>query len=229
MADFSDYADIWWAEDKTLWSLHELNRLRSTIPGEFGHWKGKTVLDVGCGAGLFAETMLSYDASVVAFDESQALIDEAKKHAEKNSLNARIDYRVGSADDLSMYEQNKYDAVFAFELIEHLDEPEKAINGMISALVDGGLLVISSPNRTSLGFLLGIVLPEYVLSWLPVGTHRYHQFVSMQVLLNKLLLSNFTVLDVRGTWYYPLKKKFDWCHNTDVHYTIIARKQAIAI
>lgn len=226
MSEFSKYAASWWMPQDALWTLHALHALRCSLLEPKSFWHDKRVLDVGCGGGLFAEEMYSLGSHVHAFDESEDLIHEAKKHLKENFSHSHINYYVGDACDESCYEKGAYDAVFAFEVIEHVSDPDLMLANIMSSLKVGGVLMLSAPNRTAWGYIFGIFIPEYILSWLPVGTHRYHQLVSLQVLLKNLIENNFQILDVKGISYYPMKKAFDWCYNTDVHYTIVARKKA---
>lgn len=224
MSDFDQYAHVWWESEGPLWTLHALQRLRAELMACYGPWHAKDILDVGCGGGLFAESMMQQSSYVTAFDTSAKIIACAREHLKATYPAHTIDYRVGCSMDPSMYTQHAYDAVCAFEVIEHVDAPERVIDNMITALRPGGLLFLSSPNRTSLGFISNIIIPEYIVSWLPVGTHRYHMFVALDTVLAWLIEKGCEVIDVRGLWYYPLQQSFGWSAQTAAHYTIVARK-----
>jgi 2-polyprenyl-6-hydroxyphenyl methylase/3-demethylubiquinone-9 3-methyltransferase len=220
MTDFSVHASDWWNPSGPLWTLHALQGLRDDLLDHHGPWTNVDVLDVGCGGGLSAEAFLARGARVVAFDVSPSLIDIARTH----DASGRIDYRVGCSMDKAMYAMESYGAVVGFEVLEHLEHPEGAIDNMIASLRPGGTLMLSSPQRGAMGYVFGIVVPEYVLGWLPVGTHRYHMLVSLQDIIAHLISRGLSVIDVRGMWYYPSRKAFDWCQSTAVHYTVVARK-----
>ena len=136
---------------------------------------GVDLIDVGCGAGLFAEPLARLGAEVIGIDPSPASIDVARRHAEETG--AKLAYRAATVEELGA-EQRRFDVVSAMEVVEHVADPKAFVAAAASLVKPGGLFLASTLNRTLKSFALAIVGAEYVLRWLEPGTHRWEQFVT---------------------------------------------------
>lgn len=217
IAQFSRVAGEWWNPEGALRPLHRLNPcrvayIRDQIVGRgLGGGsvrqplKNVSVLDVGCGGGLLAEPLARLGAKVAGLDASELAIAEARRHAKLSGLD--IAYRHGSAEDLAE-EKNRYDVVTALEIVEHVADLGLFVASLVKLLKPKGLLILSTLNRTPESFLMGVVAAEYVLRWVPRGTHRWSKFVKPSELVAKLEAEQMTVTDLTGLVFHPLKNEF---------------------
>ncbi|MGH6729074.1 MAG: bifunctional 2-polyprenyl-6-hydroxyphenol methylase/3-demethylubiquinol 3-O-methyltransferase UbiG, partial [Sphingomicrobium sp.] len=160
--------------------------------------EGRSALDVGCGAGLLAEPLARLGASVTAIDASAELIAAAKAHAAGSGL--AIDYRAMGVEDLD----GKFDLVTSLEVVEHVAEPQAFIDSLAARLAPGGLMILSTPNRTGWSKLLTITIAEG-LGRIPKGTHDYGRFITPDELSAMLASAGLDVVDVEGIALSPLK------------------------
>ncbi len=180
-----------------------------------------SLLDIGCGGGLVAEPMARMGAQVTAIDPAQENIEAAHLHSENQGL--KINYQVKRVEDL-VQEGNQFDIVLLLEVIEHVPDI-KAFIGLCQTLVKpGGILIISTLNRTLKSYALAIVGAEYVLRWLPVGTHQWNRFVTPDELSQAIETTGLNVVDKRGMVYHPLHEEWSLSHDMDVNYFITAEK-----
>ena len=187
VARFDALGDAWWDEDGPMAPLHRLNPIRigwarDTIARRFRleapvglPLAGVSLLDVGCGAGLFAEPLARLGADVVGVDPAEAAIEAARAHAEETG--ARLAYRAATVEGMAA-EDRQFDVVSAMEVIEHAADPKAFVAAAASLIKPGGLFIASTLNRTLRSFALAIVGAEYVLRWLEPGTHAWEQFVT---------------------------------------------------
>jgi 2-polyprenyl-6-hydroxyphenyl methylase/3-demethylubiquinone-9 3-methyltransferase len=207
---FGELAPDWWNPGGSSAMLHKLNpvRLKYIRDQLDQHWQvdecsrtpleGKTALDVGCGAGLLAEPLARLGAKVTAIDASPEVIAVAREHAREMGL--EIDYRVGDVQSL----QGEFDLVTAMEVIEHVAEPGAFVNALAKRLAPGGLLVMSTPNATSLSRLMMITVGEG-LGRIPRGTHDFDKFLSPERLKALLSGAGLKCLDVEGIAWSPTR------------------------
>ncbi len=216
---FSRIADEWWDESGKFKPLHKFNPIRiSFIKTEIlkffaaENLHGLKILDVGCGGGLVAEPFARLGADVIAIDASEKNIEVAKIHAEKSGL--KIDYRNTTAENLD----EKFDVVLALEIIEHVADIEKFIEACAKLVKPNGLLFIATINRTAKSFALAKVAVEYVLRWLPRGTHDWKKFLKPSEIFTIADKNNLQLKIVRGFEYNIFKDA--WCEseNLDVNY-----------
>lgn len=235
VARFDRLAQRWWDPDGPMRPLHRFNPARVTIfrdsiCARFGRdgaamrpLDGLTMLDVGCGAGVLAEPLARLGAEVTGVDPAAELIGVARAHAEEAGLD--IDYRAGAAEDL-LAEGASFDVVVASEVVEHVADVE-AFVATIGALVKpGGLALFSTINRTLMAHALVIVGAEYMLRWLPVGTHSYEKFVTPGELRLAARGAGLEVTDQRGIRFAPLKNAWEPCEDMTVNYAMAAGKSA---
>lgn len=170
---FEKHGHSWWDEGGAFAPLHALNYVRLQFIRQYlPQTAGFTVLDVGCGGGLVCEPLARLGGCVTGIDASSSAICAAQKHAKQMGLD--IDYRVEN----SPIEGETYDVVCALEVVEHVDAPDVFVQKLISAVKPGGVLFLSTINRTWCSWLKAIVAAEYVLGWVPKGTHQWQAFLT---------------------------------------------------
>lgn len=226
-AHFGALAGDWWDPNGASAMLHKLNPVRlGYIRDRIDqHWQvdeqafrpleGKTALDVGCGAGLLAEPLARMGASVTALDAAPELIAAAKAHAEGQGL--AIDYRAMGVEELS----GTFDLVTAMEVVEHVADPRAFLASLAARLAPGGLLILSTPNRTAWSKLLTITLAEG-FGKIPKGTHHYDDFITPDEMTAMLADVGLAVDDVEGLAMSPLKG-LHLSEDTSLNYLVSAR------
>ena len=217
IARFSRHAEDWWNPQGALRPLHKLNParleyVRDQICGHFARktgardvLKGLTVLDIGCGGGLLCEPLARLGAKVTGLDASAEAINAARQHAEKSELD--ITYVCGSVEDFAQT-ANRYDVITALEILEHVADINSFLKGAARLLKPGGILLLSTVNRTAKSYLLGIVAAEYILRWVPKGTHDWRKFIRPSELAAHLQKTGLEVTDITGMTYAPLNDSF---------------------
>jgi 2-polyprenyl-6-hydroxyphenyl methylase/3-demethylubiquinone-9 3-methyltransferase len=239
VAKFSALADQWWDLNGPFKPLHQLNPLRiQYIQTQIiNHMRqhqpthpihqadpnaplsGLRVLDIGCGGGLISEPLAQLGAEVTAIDASDKNIAIARYHAEKTGLIQPIDYQVNSAESLAE-SGFKADIVLALEIVEHVANLELFLKSCAQLIRPGGMLIIATLNRTWQSWLLGIVAAEYVLRWLPKGTHDWKQFVRPEEIVEPLRTHGLSAHHLQGIHFNPLSWQWHYSENTSVNYLI---------
>lgn len=211
---FARMADSWWDPAGPFRPLHKMNPVRldyvrDQFCGQFDRdpkaprpLEGLRVLDIGCGGGLLSEPLARMGAQVVGVDAAARNIPVAKLHAERMGL--EIDYRAGTVEELAAAGE-AFDAVACLEVVEHVAEVQGFLNACAQVLKPGGILAVSTLARTPQSFLMAIVGAEYVLRWLPRGTHDWRKFISPASLDAHLIAAGLDVVDVSGFVYNPLR------------------------
>ena len=212
---FQAMADAWWDPSGKFKPLHMLNPCRldyitSQIAVEFDRdlsrrapFSGLRILDIGCGGGLLSEPMARLGAEVVGVDAAERNVPVARLHAEAQGLS--IDYRHATAEDL-VDEGEAFDAVLNMEVVEHVPDPGVFLAACHDLLKPGGLMACSTINRTARSFALAIVGAEYVMRWLPAGTHQWSRFLTPDELFDLLRQAGLEPVDRRGFVFEP----FGW-------------------
>lgn len=233
VARFDALSDAWWDEDGPMAPLHRLNPVRiawarDLIVGRFkletpvgAPLAGIDLLDIGCGAGLFAEPLARLGADVLGVDPAPAAIDAARRHAEDTG--AKLAYRAGTIEELAA-EERQFDVVSAMEVIEHTADPKRFVAAAASLIKPGGLFLASTLNRTLKSFALAIVGAEYVLRWLEPGTHRWEQFVTPIELTGFARAAGLRRVSLRGVVYDPFSASWRLSSDTAVNYLFAATK-----
>lgn len=236
VARFDALASRWWDLDGPMRPLHRFNPARVAIfrdaaAARFGRDRtemrplgGLALLDVGCGAGVLAEPLARLGADVTGVDPAPELIEVARAHAEESGLD--IAYRAGAAEDLAA-EGRTYDIVVASEVLEHVADVDGFVATIASLVKPGGIALFSTINRTLMAHALVIVGAEYVLRWLPVGTHSYEKFVTPAELRLATRAAGLEVTDQRGIRFEPLKNFWAPTDDMSVNYTLAAGKPAL--
>jgi 2-polyprenyl-6-hydroxyphenyl methylase/3-demethylubiquinone-9 3-methyltransferase len=235
VARFDAMAAQWWDPRGPMAPLHRLNPTRiawlrdmvgrhyRTTGGE--PLEGLSVLDIGCGAGLLAEPLSRMGAEVTGLDPAAASIAAARAHAEETG--AELSYREGTVEDLAR-EGRLFDVVVAFEVIEHVDDVSGFVASACRLVKPGGLIAFSTLNRTAKSFALAIVGAEYVLRWLPRGTHRWEQFVTPIELMAALRVVGFKVAGRRGVVFDPPRRAWKLSDDMSVNYFMAATRRGAA-
>lgn len=234
IARFSAIASEWWDSHGKFAPLHKLNPVRieylkDQILRHFARdgsaatpLKNLSLVDIGCGGGLISEPMARLGASVTGIDASETNIKVAALHAEQGGL--AIDYRASTAEALTA-EGATYDVVFALEIIEHVADVQLFYDAITALVKPGGILILSTINRTVKSYALGIIGAEYVLRWLPRGTHTWSKFIRPSEMAEALTRRNFTVADTMGITFSPLEWKFSLnANDLDVNYLMVAKR-----
>ena len=209
-AHFGALAGDWWDPDGASAMLHKLNPVRLAYVRDMidQHWQidecgfrpleGKTALDVGCGAGLLAEPLARLGAKVTAIDAAPEVIAVAKAHAAGQGL--AIDYRHSAVEDLD----GRFDLVTAMEVIEHVADPRAFLASLAARLAPGGLLILSTPNRTARSRLLMITVAEGI-GQIPKGTHEYDKFITPDEMKAMMAAAGLAVIDCEGIAFSPTR------------------------
>lgn len=239
VARFGRMAAEWWDPNGKFRPLHQLGPARLSFIRDqlLRHFEGKgtarpasglrplsglRILDLGCGGGLISEPLCRMGATVTAIDPSEETIRTARAHSEPQGL--AIDYRAMRAEDLVAAGET-FDAVVCLEVLEHVPDPA-AFLAMIANLVrPGGMVIVSTINRTMKSYALAIVAAEYVLGWLPRGTHQWDRFITPEELGRHAAAAGFGRLQLDGIVYDPLRDVWRRSADIDVNYLAAAAKR----
>jgi 2-polyprenyl-6-hydroxyphenyl methylase / 3-demethylubiquinone-9 3-methyltransferase len=229
IARFGKLAARWWDPDGESRPLHDLNPVRAAYVADRIDLRGKRMADVGCGGGLLSEALAKAGARVTGIDLGEKVIEIARLHMHETRLtmpDLDIDYRVQSSADLAAAEPESFDAVCCMELIEHVPDPAALVSDLARMVKPGGIVVMSTLNRTPVAFGAAILGAEYVMRMLPRGTHHYAQFLKPSELGRLLRHAGLEIDDVSGLGYNPLNRKAWLSRLTAVNYLISAHKPA---
>ena len=236
VAKFQAMAEEWWDEEGKFKPLHMLNPCRlgyitTQISEQFGRdmgaekpFQGLKIADIGCGGGLLCEPMARLGAHVVGIDAAERNIPVARLHAQQSGL--EIDYRHTTAEELAQTHE-RFDAVLNMEVVEHVADPLAYLSACEQLLKPGGLHICSTINRTYKSYLMAIIGAEYVMRWLPRGTHEWGRFISPQELFDLLEQAGMKPVDKAGFVFDPFRWRWRISPNDlDVNYTTAAIKPA---
>lgn len=237
---FEAMAEEWWDEQGPMAPLHKLNPvrlgyIRDKITDHLGldakakqPLLGLNVLDVGCGCGLLAEPLTRMGAEVVGIDLAPANIESARQHASHSGLT--IDYQLVSVEDL-VSQGRHFDLVCAMEVVEHVPDQQLFLKSCAKLVRSGkgddpsGGLVMATLNRTARSFALGIVAAEYILRWLPTGTHSWSRFVRPSEAARAIRQGGLTTIDVTGVAYDLLRDRFRLNDDPAVNYMMFCAQR----
>jgi 2-polyprenyl-6-hydroxyphenyl methylase/3-demethylubiquinone-9 3-methyltransferase len=220
IARFDALAGRWWDPNGPMRPLHRMNPARvAWIAERAPAGDHVRLLDVGCGAGVAAEALGRRGFDVLGIDASAAAIEVAEAHAEGQNL--PLAYRTGVAEDL-LAEGVRFPLITALEVIEHVPDPPAFVTTLATLLTPGGRLFLSTLNRTPQSFLAAKVGAEYVLRWLPVGTHDWRRFVTPGELSSMLRAAGLRVTDVTGLVTDPLTGRWRASRDLSVNYLLAA-------
>ena len=232
---FSRLAERWWDERGPMAMLHKFNPVRLAYirdqvsthygrdPKRLSCLNGLRILDIGCGGGILSEPLARLGAQVVGADPSEANIAVAKKHAAQADL--KIDYRAVTAEALADRGE-RFDVVLALEVGEHVADVGLFVARCAEMVRPNGLMIAATINRTMKSFALAIVGAEYVLRWLPRGTHKWDKFVTPAELEAGMRKAGLSVVDERGVVYRMMADSWALSDDMDVNYMLTAARGA---
>jgi 2-polyprenyl-6-hydroxyphenyl methylase / 3-demethylubiquinone-9 3-methyltransferase len=234
VARFDAIGDDWWDPQGSMRALHQINPLRIAWLRDLAarHFKiaphanepplaGLTVLDIGCGAGLMAEPLARLGAEVTGLDPAPGNIEVARRHAAETG--ASLSYRAATLEQLAR-EGPSFDVVLAMEVVEHVRDMPRFVGTACGLVRPGGLFAASTLNRTLRSFALAIIGAEYILRWLPQGTHRWEQFVTPEELSRAFRSAGLKEAARAGVVYDPLRAAWRISRDTGVNYMIAAKR-----
>lgn len=238
VARFNRLGDLWWDKKGKMGILHDINPIRVAYirdhvrrfllgdasplnePGE-RPLDGVRIADIGCGGGILSESLAELGARVTGIDPAPNNIAVARRHAEKSGLD--IDYRNITAEALAETGE-QFDAVAALEVIEHVEGPSDFVAMLGRLLKPGGLLFLATIDRTFKSYLFAIVGAEYVLGWIPKGTHDHDKFIRPDELSAWLRRAGMREIDRAGMSFQPLTRSWRKSHDTNVNYLMAGKK-----
>ncbi len=231
---FSRISSEWWNPTGKFKPLHRINPLRIALIRDraiqhFGKsaehpapLSGLSLVDIGCGGGLISEPMCRLGATVTAIDASQKNIGVASLHAQQGGLS--IDYRATTAEELAA-QGAQYDVVLALEIVEHVADVELFLSTVCKLVKPGGLLFVSTLNRTAKSYAMAIIGAEYILRWLPVGTHQWKKFLRPSEVCRPLRQNAIEVMQMQGMVMNITDGSWRWnANDLSVNYMVIGKK-----
>jgi 2-polyprenyl-6-hydroxyphenyl methylase/3-demethylubiquinone-9 3-methyltransferase len=234
VARFSQLSEEWWDPQGRMAPLHKINPLRlgwirdtacrkfNRNPRSLKSLDRLRILDIGCGAGLLSEPLARLGAQVIGIDPSESNIAAAKVHAARSHI--LIDYRATTVEEMGNLE--RFDIVLAMEVIEHVTDVGLFLQRCAALMKPQGVMVVSTLNRTLKSFALAIVGAEYVLRWLPRGTHQWDKFVTPDELEAAMEAGGLIRIGESGVIYNPLADAWRLSSDMDVNYMITAERRA---
>ena len=228
---FSNLADQWWDVKGKFRPLHMFNPIRieyinDKIIEHFSLEKKNnflsdfSILDIGCGGGLISEPMARLGAKVTGIDASEKNIKVAQLHAKQNSLD--IEYLNKSPEQLD--QKRKFDIILNLEIVEHVDNVRLYVESCHKLLNKNGLMFTATLNRTLTSYFKAILGAEYILRWLPIGTHDWNKFLKPEELEKYLTESKFNTIEIKGLEFNPIFQKWKRSDNLSVNYIICSTK-----
>jgi len=219
---FEAIAAEWWDPNGRFKPLHQINPLRLAYIAQRIDLSQAKVLDVGCGGGLLAEGMAKRGADVTGVDRSPKALNVARLHAEQ--ANVSVDYQENDAETWALTHAETYDAVTCLEVLEHVPDVPRAIAACASMLKPGGLFFFATLNRTPISYIKAIIGAEYVMGWLPKGTHQYNKFIKPNEMIRAVRQAGLNEQDIQGMSYALLSGHFYLSHDLSVNYLGFAKK-----
>jgi 2-polyprenyl-6-hydroxyphenyl methylase / 3-demethylubiquinone-9 3-methyltransferase len=233
VARFAELAESWWDPAGEQRALHKLNPvrlqfIRDHLARQFGRdirqtkpFSGLRLLDIGCGGGLVSEPMARLGFAVTGIDAGTDMLAIARRHAAEMGLS--IDYRQSTVEDLAA-SGTLYDAVLALEVVEHVADPTLFFDAAARLVAPGGAVIASTINRTAKAFLLAVVGAEYVMGWLPRGTHDWRKFRRPSELAAALRAQGLGVAALNGLSYAPATGDWHLSGDLEVNYLLYAHR-----
>ena len=217
---FDEFAYDWWNKTGHYKLLHRLNPVRLEYILSKCNINDKRVLDIGCGGGILSEQLYNQGAIVTGIDSSSKSITVARQHAEEQSYD--IKYINESIFDIT--DLDNFDFIVCFEMIEHIDKPNELIKKINELSAKRSGLFLSTINRNLKSFILAKIMAEYILNYVPKGTHQYAKFITPYELTKMLEKNNYNLSDISGLNFNPIDESFILSSNTDINYFLYAEK-----
>ena len=239
LAKYDRLGDEWWNPKGPMGALHKFNPVRvgwitdlltrsvsrspASVPDAGGPLAGFRLLDVGSGGGILSESLARLGATMVGVDPAPNNVAAASRHAEKSGL--AIDYRCATVETLASAGE-RFDAVLVMEVVEHVKDVPGFLRDAASMVKPGGLMIGATINRTLKSYALAIVGAEYVLRWLPRGTHDWHQFVTPNEFTAAMARDGLVALDQAGVTYNPLRDQWHLSADMGCNYMVASQRAA---
>ena len=229
---FSKLADEWWDTNGKFKPLHMFNpvRIEYILEITLAYFKidknkkipleNLKILDIGCGGGLISEPMTRLGADVTGVDASDKNINIAKAHAKKNNLN--INYLNDVPEKLDS--KNKFDIILNLEVVEHVKDLDLYLESCLKLLKPKGIMFTATLNRTLTSYVKAIIGAEYVLRWLPIGTHDWNKFIKPEELEKKIADLNFSTINLTGLSFNPFFQEWKRTKDLSVNYILVSQK-----
>ena len=233
IAQFARLAEKWWDPSGEFQPLHQLNPvrlgyIRDKVCAHFGRdrnsirpLEGLKLIDIGCGGGLLPEPMCRLGATVTGIDAGAETIKAARHHA--NQFGLDIEYRHILPEDIAQ-ENHLFDIVLNMEVIEHVAEPNLFLEKTAKLVKPGGTMILSSLNRTIKSLALAKIAAEYLLRWVPIGTHDWRKFIQPSQIANELLSHGMNIHDISGFSYNPLSRAWNESKDLKVNFVMFTTK-----
>lgn len=217
LAKFEALASRWWDAQSEFKPLHDINPLRlNYIDQRCGGLNGKTVIDVGCGGGILAESIVAKGATVTGIDMGEAPLKIAKLHGLESGIS--VDYQQITAEQMAEQHPAQFDVVTCMEMLEHVPDPASVITACAQLVKPGGAVFFSTLNRNAKAYMLAIVGAEYLLRMLPKGTHDYAKFIRPSEMESWVRHADLNMHDLTGMTYNPLNQHYALSRDIDVNY-----------
>jgi len=230
---FARHAADWWSPRGPMAPLHKFNPvrlayIRDQAAAHFGRdpktldcLKGLRMLDIGCGGGILSEPLARLGARMIGVDPAEENIAAARAHAAESGI--EIDYRAAAAEELAAADE-RFDVVLAMEVVEHVTDMPTFVETCAAMVAPGGLMIVATLNRTLKSFALAIVGAEYVLRWVPPGTHQWDKFVRPEELETAIEDCGLRVIGERGVIYNIFADRWQLASDMDVNYMLAAAR-----
>jgi len=220
---FSAMAEQWWDLEGDFKPLHMLNPTRlSYIEEGVDGLFGKSIVDIGCGGGILAESMAKLGAKVIGIDMAHASLQIATLHALETQTN--VQYQKITAEEFAAQNKQQFDVVTCMEMLEHVPDPASIVQACCDLVKPGGSVYFSTINKTFKAYLMMIVGAEHILKWVPKGTHEYEKFIRPSQLLSAIDNTTLHCDDLCGVEFSPLSGKFIITNNVQVNYMLRCTK-----
>lgn len=216
LAKFGRLASRWWDPNSEFKPLHDINPLRVEFIRQRVELKSATVLDVGCGGGLLAESLSRHGAVVSGIDLGEAALAVARLHLRESGLH--VDYEHVSAEEFAARHRARFDVVTCLEMLEHVPDPTSTVRACAELVRPGGTVFFSTINRNPKAWLMAVVGAEYLLQLLPKGTHDYRKFIKPSELDDWARAAGLSATELTGMHFNPLSKHYHLGPGIDVNY-----------
>jgi len=216
----------WWDTQGPMRFLHTLNPIRLSYLLSQTTLKAKSILDIGCGAGIFAEALAKQNSFVTAIDLNESALDTARNHSMEQGL--QINYQQATAESMAKSNHEAFDIISCMEMLEHVPDPSQILSACATMVKPGGLVIASTLNRTVKSFLGAIVAAEYIMQLMPKGTHEYKKFIRPSELVKMANQSGLTLHHIQGVSINPLTQQMQLSPKVDINYIVCFQKHNTA-
>ena len=214
----------WWNKKGNFRILHRINPIRvKYILKIFNKsLRKKNVLDIGCGGGLISEALADNKANVIGIYENNQNLKEAKVHAKISKL--KVNYVHSSFNNFYKKNKIKFDLIICLEFIEHVENFEETLKKITELIKPNGMLILSTINRNLKSLIFAKIFAEYVLNWIPIGTHEFKNFLKPSEIISVLKRNKLKIRNIKGLEFNPVENRWSLTNNTNINYFLVAQK-----